>query len=95
MITLNVIYESNNNGALDYVKEVKETGLLDLIHQEEGNIQYEYFSSLENLNKVFLLEKWESKEAVEKHNTSNNMKKLGEIKQKYNIQTTVNKFISD
>lgn len=92
MITINVVYESDGTGALDYVKEVRESGLLDSIRNEHGNEHYEYFTSVENPNKVFLLEKWKNAYDVAEHNNSENMKKLGEIKKKYNITTTVEKF---
>lgn len=92
MIVINVIYEAENTGALDYVKEVKETGLQEAIKKEEGCVNYEYYSSLDIPNKVFLLEKWKNAYDVAEHNNSENMKKLGEIKKKYNITTTVEKF---
>lgn len=92
MIVMNVIYETKDNSVLDYVKEVKEIGLQESIKQEAGCLNYEYYSSLDHPNKVFLLEQWENDEVLFKHSESENMKKLKEIKNKYNVTTSINKF---
>lgn len=91
MIVLNVVYKGEE--ALEFVKEVKSSGTLEAIRNEKGNLQYEYFSSLDNPNNVILIEHWANAYDLSRHSQGEYIKKVGELKEKYHLTSEVNKFI--
>lgn len=52
---------------------------------EPGCFQYEYFMRLENDSQIFLLERWENDEALKLHQSTENLKKMQAIEEKYGI----------
>lgn len=59
--------------------------------QEQGNIQYAYFSPKDIEDTLLLLEIWEDEEAFSSHCNSAHFKRLGELKAKYVEQTLIEK----
>lgn len=93
MVVLNVIYKGENDNTLKFVEEVKSSGLLEAIRNEQGNLQYEYYSSLDNPNSIILIEHWSNAYDLSRHSKGENIKKIGELKDKYNLVSEVKKFI--
>lgn len=93
MIVLNVVYKGEGDNGLKFVEEVKSSGTLDAIRNEKGNLQYEYFSSLDNPNSVLLIEHWSNAYDLSRHSQGEYIKKVGELKEKYHLTSEVNKFI--
>lgn len=91
MIVLNVAYKGDK--AREFVQEVKSSGTLDAIRNEKGNLQYEYFSSLDNPNNVILIEHWDNAYDLSRHSQGEYIKKVAELKEKYNLTSEVKKFI--
>ena len=46
-ITVNIYYKGQNGSAGDFAREMTETGVVDRIRAEEGNLRYEYFVPVE------------------------------------------------
>lgn len=91
MIVLNVVYKGDKTK--EFVEEIKSSGTLDAIRNEKGNLQYEYFSSLDNPNNIILIEHWDNAYDLSRHSQGEYIKKVGELKEKYNLTSEVSKFI--
>ena len=90
MIILNVIYT---------VKEGQRRALYEALtpkaeyfRREAGNLRYDYFSSCEDENCLLLLEWWENAEALAAHSKTETFAALKEIKEKFVLDTSIQKF---
>ena len=45
-ITVNIRYSGKGNAAIDFAKEMMESGTVEKIRAEKGNLRYEYFVPL-------------------------------------------------
>lgn len=82
--TICVIYQAKSEKDRGlFVRELTDSGILDLIRNEAGCLRYEYFNAVEDQKKLVLLEEWENKACQELHMTQPHMKSVMEIKGKY------------
>lgn len=90
MYNLYVTYTAKDKETIHkFYDEVKENGIIAASQIEEGNYRYEYYFSAERENEILILEKWKDKDAQEFHDTLPHLVKLGEIKVKYGIETSI------
>ena len=68
-------------------------GLVDQIRNEEGNLGYEYFFPLEDKETVLLIDSWVNQEALDKHHNLPLMKKISDLRKKYDLHMEVTKYI--
>ena len=52
-ITVNIRYSGKGNAALDFAKEMTESGTVEKIRAEKGNVRYEYFVPLSKLREKY------------------------------------------
>ena len=98
MITVNLRYTGKGNAALDFAKEMIESGTVAKIRAEKGNCRYEYFLPLfdDSPDKtVLLIDQWEDQAAIDAHHTSPMMTTIATLREKYDLHMTVERFISD
>ena len=95
MITVNLYYKGINGNARAFVDEMESSGIADAIRAEEGNLRYEYFQSLKDPETVLLIDSWSDQEAIDAHHASPMMKQLAELRNKYDLHMTVERFVSD
>ena len=93
VITINIRYTGRDNSVSYFLKEMKETGTVDAIRAEEGNLRYEYYWSLDDPNTVLLVDSWASQEALDKHHDSPMMATIAALREKYDIHMTVERYI--
>lgn len=93
VIVLNVTYSGNKTK--EFVDEIINSGLQKAIQEESGNKQYEYFSSLNDPNKIILIEHWSNAYDLSRHSQGENIKKVGALKEKYGVISDVLKFTID
>ena len=86
-LKLYVTYNANPNCREQFVREVIQSGILSDIRNEKGCIQYEYFFSVDDVNKILIEEQWETAEDQKIHCAQPHMDKLREIKNKYIADT--------
>lgn len=91
-ITVNIYYTGRNGSAREFAKEMKESGTVDAIRGEEGNLRYEYFLPLEDPETVLLIDSWANQEAIDRHHDSPMMAKIAELRDKYNLHMRVEIF---
>ena len=76
----------------EYIKEINESKVLDLIRKEDGCISYNYYLDTNDNNTILLVEEWDSKDKQAIHMKQEHMKTLVQIKNKYISNTTVRTF---
>ena len=95
MITMMLRYTGKNDNAKRFVKEMIQSGTVDLIRKEPGNITYEYFFSMEDKDTVLLLDSWQDQEAIDIHHQSPMMKTIMDLREKYDLHMTAQRYILD
>ena len=95
MITINIYYKSSNGSAKAFADEMKSAGIVDDIRAQEGNLRYEYFQPIDDTETILLIDSWTSQEAIDKHHASPMMEKILELRDKYDLHMTVERYVSD
>lgn len=62
-----------------------EKGIVEKIKLEEGNLRYEYFTSLEDKNSILLVDTWKDEKSIDLHHKSEMMKVL-KLRKKYQLK---------
>ena len=94
-ITVNIYYKGTGSSAKQFANEMTESGTVDAIRNEAGNLRYEYFSPLEDEETVLLIDSWENQEAIDVHHASPMMKTIMELREKYHLHMRVERYVSD
>ena len=95
MITVNLYYKGQNGSARAFALEMERSGIADAIRNEKGNLRYQYFVPLDDPETVLLIDSWTDQAAIDEHHASLMMKQLAELREKYDLHMTVERFISD
>ena len=95
MITVNLYYKGQNGSARAFAEEMEKSGIADAIRAEKGNLRYQYFVPLDGPETVLLIDSWADQAAIDEHHASPMMKQLAELREKYDLHMTVERFISD
>jgi quinol monooxygenase YgiN len=95
MITVNLYYRGKNGSARAFALEMERTGIADAIRKEEGNLRYQYFVPLDDPETILLIDSWKDQAAIDEHHASPMMKQLAELREKYDLHMTVERFVSD
>lgn len=90
MLVLNVTYKVKDGLREEYYNAIAP--LAKYFNTENGCICYKYYNSCEDKNELFLLEKWESKEAQLAHTETEQFASLQALKDKYVIYTVVERY---
>ena len=94
-ITVNLRYKGKDDSAMKFVQEMISSGTVDKIRAEEGNLRYEYFQSLDDPETILLIDSWTEQSAIDKHHATPMMGTIAELRVKYDLHMTVERFISD
>ena len=94
-ITVNLRYKGKDDSAMKFVQEMISSGTVDKIRAEEGNLRYEYFQSLDDPETILLIDSWTKQSAIDKHHATPMMGTIAELREKYDLHMTVERFISD
>ena len=91
-ITINIYYKGKNGSALQFAKEMTDSGIVDRIRAEEGNLRYEYFVPLDDNETLLLIDSWKNSEALDIHHSSPMMAEIAALREKYDLHMKVEKF---
>ena len=94
-ITVNIYYKGKNGAARDFAREMTQSGTVEKIRAEKGNLRYEYFTPMEDDQTVLLIDSWENQEAIDEHHKSPMMKTIFELREKYDLHMTVERFVGE
>ena len=94
-IVVNLRYKGKNGSARAFAEEMTKSGTVAAIRAEEGNLRYEYYLSLDNPGTVLLIDEWSDQSAIDRHHASPMMRKITELRDKYDLHMTVERYVSD
>lgn len=94
-ITVNLYYTGKDGSARAFAEEMIRFGTAAAIRAEEGNLRYEYFVPLDDPETILLIDSWENQQAIDRHHASPMMKKLSELREKYDLHMKVERYVSD
>lgn len=95
MITVNLYYTGINGNARAFVNEMESSGIADAIRNEQGNLKYQYFQPLDDPETVLLIDSWVDQKAIDLHHSTPMMQKIIELREKYDLHMTMERFIND
>ena len=95
MITVNLYYKGVNGNACAFAEEMESSGIADAIRAEKGNLRYEYFQPMNDPETVLLIDSWSDQAAIDAHHASPMMKRIAELRDKYDLHMSVERFVSD
>lgn len=93
-ISVNLYYHGENGNARRFALEMERSGLADEIRAEDGNLQYRYFIPLDDPETVLLVDEWRDQAAIDAHHGSPMMKRLAELREKYDLHMTAQRYSS-
>ena len=94
-ITINIYYKGVEGNARKFAEEMISSGIVDEIRKESGNLRYEYFFPMEDPETVLLIDSWTNQEAIDIHHHSPMMPKIIELREKYDLHMTVERYTSE
>lgn len=91
-ITIHIFYTGSNGSARDFAREMTDSGLVDKIRAEEGNLGYAYYYPAEDPETVLLIDRWRDQSAIDAHHKSEMMGAIAELRKKYHLKMRVERF---
>mgnify|MGYP003420181843 FL=1 len=101
-ITVNLRYTGKKGAAQAFAHEMISSGTVEKIRAEKGNLRYEYYLPFDEekagddtSETLLLIDSWENQEAIDLHHASPMMKTIAELREKYDLHMTIERFVSD
>lgn len=94
-ITVNLRYKGKDGAAKRFAEEMTKSGTVEKIRNEAGNLKYEYYQSLDDPETILLIDSWEDQESIDVHHASPMMQTIMELREKYDLHMTVERYVSD
>lgn len=88
MIYVNVTYSMPKVNRDNFIVDIKSQKIMELTRQEPGNQAYEFSIPLDNDEQLYLREIWDEA-GFEAHKSSENIKRLGMLKDRYSVTTSI------
>ena len=94
-ITVNIYYTGCGGSARRFAQEMTESGTVEKIRAEEGNLRYDYFFPMEDPETVLLIDSWIDQQAIDRHHASHMMERIAALRDKYDLHMKVERYVSD
>ena len=99
-ITINLRYTGKKGAAQAFAREMISSGTVEKIRSEKGNLRYEYYLPFEETSDdkndtILLIDSWENQQAIDQHHATPMMKTIAELRDKYDLHMTIERFFSD
>lgn len=94
-ITVNLYYTGINGNAQKFAEEMVTSGTVAAIRNENGNLKYDYFFSMDDPETVLLIDSWENQEAIDEHHKTPMMNKIMELREKYDLHMKIERYKND
>lgn len=94
-ITVNIYYTGQDGSARRFAQEMTQTGVVDRIRAEAGNLRYAYFFPMEDPETVLLIDSWSDQQALDLHHASPMMGEIAALRDKYDLHMRVERYLSD
>lgn len=95
MLVLHVTYTVKAGEKENFVAAVAAAGIDAASRAEAGCVRYDYFYAAQAENAVLLVEVWDNVEAQAAHTQTEHFQRLAAIKERYVLQTAVQKYIGE
>jgi len=92
MLFLNVIYTVKDGKREEFYNQLYDKGIITKSRNEKGNLKYDYFLPVDNLNDILLLEIWTDTIAQQFHAQTPHFLELQELKKDYVLNVKIEKF---
>ena len=93
-ITVNIYYTGIDGNAKKFAEEMMQSGIVDEIRNEDGNLRYEYFFPMNDTETVLLIDSWANQEALDIHHKTTIMQKIIELREKYDLHMKVERYVA-
>ena len=80
MLGVNVVYTMKPGMRAQFLEEVAACGAQEAVRREAGCLQYDYFLSVDDPDKLLLVEKWTDPESQKVHTTQPHMDLIAAVK---------------
>ncbi|MDE6617963.1 MAG: antibiotic biosynthesis monooxygenase [Clostridiales bacterium] len=94
-ITVNIYYSGKDGNAAKFANEMIESGLVQAIRNEKGNLRYDYFLPMAGGETVLLIDSWVDQAALDAHHASPLMGQIAALREKYDLHMKVERYVSD
>ena len=94
-IIVNLRYTGKDGSARAFAEEMTKSGTVEAIRKENGNLRYEYYLSFDDPETVLLIDEWKDQAAIDRHHASPMMQKIAELREKFDLHMTVERYVSD
>lgn len=94
-IVVNLYYTGTNGAARKFAEEMTNSGTVEKIRGEKGNLRYEYFFPMEDEETVLLIDAWEDQKAIDEHHASPMMERIAQLRAKYDLHMRVERYRTD
>lgn len=91
-LTINIIYRGEDDNARRFAQEMTESGVVDQIRAEEGNLSYAYYTPLDEPGAILLIDAWRDQEALDAHHASPMMQEIAALRDKYDLSMEVHRY---
>ncbi|HEM6136669.1 TPA: antibiotic biosynthesis monooxygenase [Streptococcus suis] len=95
MITIHLYYTGKNGSALAFAQEMETSGIADRIRKQAGNTRYQYFAPLDDPHSILLVDSWTDQAALDIHHASPMMQEILDLRSKYQLTVTAERYRSD
>ena len=95
MITVHIYYTGAQGSALRFAQEMTESGAVEKIRAEAGNLGYAYYPSLEDPETVLLIDSWTDQAAIDRHHATPMMEEIARLRDKYDLHMRVERYVED
>ena len=92
MYKIYVVFKCFPGKREEYIRTLKEEGIVDAVRKEDGCHCYDYYFSEKDADEILLVEVWETKEHQKIHIDQPHMVRLRELKPNYVISTQFGEF---
>lgn len=94
-VIVNIYYSGVHGNARKFAEEMVSCGVVRDIRAESGNLKYEYFFPMDDRETVLLIDSWENQQSIDMHHASPMMKKIIELREKYDLHMRVERYVTD
>ena len=94
-ILIHLYYTGQQGSAKRIAQEMLDSGTLQAIRAEPGNLRYAYFFPMEEPETVLLMDMWEDQAALDRHHASPMMETITRLRKKYQLSMRVERYLVD
>lgn len=91
-IMIHITYTGEGNNAHLFAQEMMESGIVDKIKENPGNLQYDYFQPFNDRSSILLIDCWSNQDALDIHHQSPLMGEILKLRLKYNLTMDVKRY---